>query len=455
MHTRHRRFLTATAAVTLASGLAVAGTPVGFAAPQPVAVSPGTQGRSSPVTVALAGVPGTLSAGGAPVEFTATLRNTADHRLDVRSPVFVLADTGAGTGPGHFRLEYRPPGGAEWQDARANGLATGGRWVLDRPAALSLAAGAEAVYRLRLTVTADAPAGRVTAGFTAAVSDPALPPDQHTGDADSGRPDLLIVPAVVPTAAPTTPAATAEVGFDGVPILFTVGGEAKPFRLLLANHSGKELRVVPAVVFRGEHELPADTVRFEFRAADGQWWGATPGGCSQRTDRLCFGLRAGDRDSGVITLANGGSRTVELRLAFTEDAPILFESLVAVSDTVPEPGEGAAESVGPAADFITVAATSATAAPAPAVPDPGPGEAAPEPSTAPVVTVAVPPLASSPADDAHPAAAAVPTAGTRLASTSGGAASRPLAVTGVAAIAMGIGTLVVARRRNRVRSGGN
>ncbi|MFF2547789.1 hypothetical protein ACFVUY_35225 [Kitasatospora sp. NPDC058063] len=458
MRIRHRRFLTATAAVTLASGLAAVEGPAVLAAPQAVAVVPGTRTRPSPVTITFGGLPGTVTAGGAAVEFTATLRNTADHRLDVPSSFFGLADTGAGAGAGqgHFRLEYRSPGAAQWQDAGVNAAGTGARWALDQPAVLSLAAGAEAVYRLRLTVTADAPAGRVTPGFDAVVSDPALPPEQRTTGAESGHPDLVVAPAAaptpVPTTAPATPAATVEVGFEGVPTSFTVGGEAKPFTLVLTNRSGRDLRVVPAAVFQGAAELPSSTVKFEFRAADGQWREATSADSPGHPAWLCLGLRTGDRNADVIALAKGGSRTVEVRLAFTRDAPILFESLVAVADTLPEPGESAAEAVGAAADFITVSATGPTARAAPAFQDPDPGPEAAEPSAAPVVPAAAPPMAPSPAAGG-PRAVAAPAADTRLASTGGGTAAEPMAITGVTAIAMGVGTLVVARRRNRVRGG--
>ncbi|GAA2997887.1 hypothetical protein GCM10010519_33370 [Streptomyces lactacystinicus] len=460
MRIRHRRFLTATAAVTLASGLAAVEGPAVLAAPQAVAVVPGTRTRPSPVTITFGGLPGTVTAGGPAVEFTATLRNTADHRLDVPSSFFGLADTGVGVGAdagqGHFRLEYRSPGAAQWQDARVNAAGTGARWALDQPAALSLAAGAEAVYRLRLTVTADAPAGRVTPGFDSVVSDPALPPEQRTTGAESGHPDLVVAPAAapttVPTAAPATPAATVEVGFEGVPTSFTVGGEAKPFTLVLTNRSGKDLRVVPAAVFQGAAELPSSTVKFEFRAVDGQWREATLADSPGHPAWLCLGLRTGDRDADVIALAKGGSRTVEVRLAFTRDAPILFESLVAVADTLPEPGESAAEAVGAAADFITVPATGPTARAAPAFQEPAPGPEVPEPSAAPVVPAAAPPMAPSPATGGSRTVAA-PAADTRLASTGGGTAAEPMAITGATAIAMGVGTLVVARRRNRLRGG--
>ncbi|MFE7592891.1 hypothetical protein ACFU6K_26120 [Kitasatospora sp. NPDC057512] len=463
MHIRQRRFLTATTAVTLVSGLAAVGGAVVFAAPEAVALSPGARTRPSPVTITFGGLPGTVTAGGAPVEFTATLRNTADHRLDVPSSVFVVADAGAGAGQGHFRLEYRAPGGTRWQDARANAAGAGAAWALDQPAVLSLPAGAEAAYRLRLTVTADAPAGRVAPGFDSLVSDPALPPEQRTTEASGGHPDLVIVPAASPTTAPATapatapptPAATAEVGLHGVPVVFTVGGEAKPFTLVLTNRSGRELRVVPAVAFQGATELPSGTVEFEFRGADGQWRGATPGRSPEHPDRLDFALRSGDGNAEAITLARGESRTVDLRLAFTRDAPILFESLMAVSRTLPEQGESAAEAVGPAADFITVVATGATAAPAPTFADSAPDPDVPERAAAPVLPVVRATGTSPSPAGAGPqvVTAAPPTGDGGLASTGGGRATEPMAITGATAIALGLGTLVVAWRRNRVRGG--
>ncbi|MBD0669689.1 hypothetical protein, partial [Streptomyces sp. CBMA156] len=390
MRIRHRRLLAATAAVALASALAVVEAPAGFAAEEAVLAVRDVQPRPSPVVIAFSGLPGTVRAGGAPVEFSVTLRNTADHPLSVPSSVFTVGDTGTGTRQSQFRLEYQSPGATRWQDARVDAADARARWTFDQPAVLSLAAGAEAGYRLRLTVTADAPAGRVAPGFDSVVSDPALPPEQRTTSASSGHPDLVIAPAVAPTSPPTTPpatpAATVEAGFDSVPVSFTAGAEAKPFRLVLTNRSGRPLRVLPAVVFQGESELPSDVVGLEFRAADGQWRGATRVGSQEHPTWLYCTLRTGDRNADTVTLANGESYTIELRLAFTKDAPPRAESLTALAGTLPGEGESAAEAVGQEADFIIVAA--ATAPPAPTSSATGRAPVATEPSTAPVVPAA-------------------------------------------------------------------
>ncbi|MFD8757395.1 hypothetical protein ACFV0O_41445 [Kitasatospora sp. NPDC059577] len=450
MRIGHRRFLAATAAVTLASGVTVVEAPAAFAASGAVTADQGTQVQSSPVTVTLGGLPGTVKAGGAPVEFTATLKNTADHQLDVPSSAFVIGDTGTGTKQGQFKLEYQSPGGTQWQDARANATSTGGLWQLDRPAVLHLAAGAEAVYRLRLTVAADTPAGRVTPGLDAVVSDPALPPEQRVSQAMSGYADLVVTPSVTPTTPAPTPAATADVKLDGMPATFTAGGEAKPFKLVFTNNSGRDLRILPAIVFQGATELPSEVVGFEFRTAAGGWLEGTPGGNSEHPGWLYLGLRTGDRNADVIALPKGGSRTIEVRLSFSGDTPAMAQSLAALAGSVPGEGERGSEASSPKADFTITAAVGSTPRPTP-TPSATPVPTAAQPTTAPVVPVAettgTAPSPVAGGSQVVAAAAAPAVADTRLASTGGGSASRPMAVTGAVAIALGVGTLVVARRR--------
>ncbi|MFJ8626823.1 hypothetical protein ACIRD3_28845 [Kitasatospora sp. NPDC093550] len=439
-----------TAAVTLASGSAVVEAPGVFAASGTATTAQGPQAQSSPVTVAFGGLPGTVKAGSAPVEFTATLRNTADHQMDLLPSTVVLGDTGTGTKPSQFKLEYQAPGGPQWQDAKVTATIAGGLWQLDPPAVPHLAAGAEAVYRLRLTVAADTPGGRVTPGFNAIVSDPTLPPEQRISSAMSGFPDLLVTPAVTPTTPAPTPAATAEVRLDGVPAAFTAGGEPKPFKLVFTNNSGRDLRVLPAIVFQGATELPSEVVRFEFRKADGSWLEGTPGGNSEHPGWLYFGLRTGDKNTDVIALPKGETRTVDVRLSFTTDAPAVAQSLAALAGSLPGEGERGSEASSPKADFTIGPAAVSTATPTPVAPaTPAPTEA--PPSSAPVVPVARPTgAAPSPAAE-HPRAvpAAAPAADTRLASTGGGTAAEPMAITGAVAIALGVGTLVVAHRRKR------
>ncbi|MFJ7910290.1 hypothetical protein [Kitasatospora sp. NPDC096204] len=454
---RHRRFLAAAAAVSLASGLAVVEAPTVFAASEAVALVRGTQIQPSPVTVVLGGAPATVKAGGGPVEFTARLRNTADHQVDVLSSAFVVGDTGAGTRQSHFRLEYRSPGGAPWQDATVNAASVGAFWEIDRSATLHLAAGAEAVYRLRLTVAAEAPAGRVSLGFNADVEDPTLPREQRSSFAQSERTNTVIAPSVTPTTPAPTPAAAADVRLVGVPTTFTAGGEAKPFKLVFTNTSGKDLRVMPTVVFQGVTELPFETVRFEYQGPDGAWLPGGPGGNSEHPTWLSMNLRPGDVGSDEFALPKGGAHTINVRLSFTGDASARLESLVAMAGSLPGAGESATVVSSQKADFMIV-----TAAPS-ATRTPGPTSAAPvapvstesETAGAPVVPVAQATAAApSPAAVGSPVvAAAAPAADPRLASTGGGSSTEPMAITGATAIALGLGILVVAWRRNRVRSG--
>ncbi|WP_046386997.1 LPXTG cell wall anchor domain-containing protein, partial [Kitasatospora aureofaciens] len=85
--------------------------------------------------------------------------------------------------------------------------------------------------------------------------------------------------------------------------------------------------------------------------------------------------------------------------------------------------------------------------------------APPDPSTAPVAVPAaqVTTGAPSPAAETAQSAAGAPAAvtATRLASTGGGSSSAPMAITGATAIALGIGTLLVARRRNGAQGARN
>ncbi|MEU9042160.1 MULTISPECIES: hypothetical protein [unclassified Kitasatospora] len=453
MRTRHRRFLAATAVVTLASGAAAVEAPTALAASVVVAAAQGAEAQSSPVTATLSGLPGTVKAGGAPVEFTATLKNTADHQMDVPLATFVIGDTGTGTKQGQFTLEYQAPGGTQWQDARADTASAGAVWELNQPAVPHLAAGAEAVYRLRLTVAADAPAGRVTPGFTAVVSDPALPPEQRISQAMSGYSGLVIAPSVTPTTPAPTPAATADARLDGVPAAFRAGGEAKPFKLVFTNNSGKDLRLLPAIVFQGATELPSETVIFEFRTADGRWLEGTPGGNSEHPGWLYLGLRTGDRNADVIALAKGESRTIEVRLSFTKDAPVGAQSLAALAGSLPGAGENGAEASSPKAGITIEAPAGATATPTPSSPA-TPTPTATRPATAPVVPVV--PITQATSEAPSPAAGgsqvvavAAPAADTGLASTGGGTRTKPMAITGAVAIALGLGTLVVARRRRK------
>ncbi|MFI9364837.1 hypothetical protein ACIG5E_27880 [Kitasatospora sp. NPDC053057] len=462
MRNQPRRILAAAATAALVSGVALASAPAALAAPAATGTTQGTQ-ASSPVTVALVGLPDTVKAGGAPIEFSATLRNTADHQIDVLGSVFTIADTGIGSKPSQFKLEYQAPGGTQWKDATPSGGIAGGLWDIDRTAGPHLAPGAEVAYRLRLTVTADAPAGRVAPGFNSVASDPTLPPEQRTSFAMSGSPSLVIAPAVTPTTPATTPAATADVRLDGVPAVFTAGAEARPLKLVLTNNSGKDLRLVPAVVFQGQDILPSGTVEFEFQAPNGDWLAGAPGGDSDHPSWLYLGLRTGSKDADVITLPKGGTRTINARLAFTKDAPALAESLVAIAGTLPGAGESAAEASSPKADFNIAGPAGSVGTPAPTTPATGTAPAATDPSTAPSTAPAAVPAAQvttgapSPAADAVKAAAAAPAAvtATRLASTGGGSSAAPMAITGATAIALGIGTLVVARRRNGAQGARN
>ncbi|MFJ9770243.1 hypothetical protein ACIRVF_03255 [Kitasatospora sp. NPDC101157] len=452
MRNQPRRILAAAATAALVSGVALASAPAALAAPTAAGATPGTQGASStsPVLVTTSAFPAVLRAGTS-VEFTSTLRNTADHQMEATTAFSFSTVRGSGPRPSQLKLEYQRPGSTQWQDARATNTDAGGFWELDEFAdRLHLAAGAEATYRLRLTLTADAAPGPASAGLLAMVSDPTLPPEQRTTQAWGSTP-FFTVESSTPTPAPT-PAATVDVRLDGVPAVFTAGAQAKPLTLVMTNNSGRDLRIVPTLVFQGQTVLPYETVRFEFQGPDGAWVESTSGGSSDHPTWQYRELRTGDKDSAVISLPKGGTRTINLRLAFTKDAPALAESLVAVAGTLPGAGESPAAAAGPKADFNIVGPAATTGTPAPTAPATGTVPPAADPSTAPAAVPAaqVTTGAPSPAADTVRAAAAAPAAvtTTRLASTGGGSSAAPMAITGATAIALGIGTLVVARRRD-------
>ncbi|MBD0694534.1 hypothetical protein [Streptomyces sp. CBMA123] len=462
MRNQPRRLLAAAAAAALASGVALASAPAALAAPTagPTAPTPGPHGWASPVVITTSGFPTTVRAGTS-VEFTSTLKNTADHQMDVTTD-FGVAAAGSGLKQSQLKLEYQRPGGAQWQDARTDNTGTGGVWALDEFATqLHLAAGAEATYRLRLTFTADAAPGSAGAALSAVASDPTLPPEQRTTRASGGTPNFTIE-----SSTPTTPAPVGlpDVKIEGLPASFTAGGEAKPFKAVYGNHTGTDLRVVPAIVFQGEGMIRADMVRLEFQTRTGEWIAGTPEWHDLPGTQLDVELRSGNKDADVIALPNGETRTVNLRLAWTKDAPAAAESVFADGYSLAGPGGTERGTSSPKADFRIEAAAGATGTPAPA-----PSTTAPvTPVTTDRSTVAAVPAAQvttaapSPAADTAQttrtvqAAAAPPAAAeTGLASTGGGSSSAPMAITGATAIALGVGILVVARRRKGAQGAGN
>ncbi|MFE2723773.1 hypothetical protein [Kitasatospora sp. NPDC059327] len=478
MRTQHRGLLALAATATLVSGTALASAPAALAAPSTArsTQSPqGTRAQSAPVSITLDGLPGTVTAGAAPVEFTATLRNSADHAVDATTG-FTLADVNSGIKETQLKLEFQAPGSGQWKAALLGpGQQVGAVWELDTFATrISVPAKASVSYRLRLAVTAGAAGGTATAAFRAVVSDPTLPPEQRISNPFSEYARFTVLPAGgsnTPTPAPAP--GPAELSVEGVPVSFTAGGQGRPFKLVVANHSGKDIRVQPEVTVQVEGPLPADAVRFEFLTPDGGWLPAIARQEDPAPGQLHFGLVTGDKEGDLVRLRDGASRTIEVRLAFTEDAPLGSASVQLTGHSLPE-GSGLAATTSSRAVRFTVAAPSASgtpsappspsaspAAPAPATPT-APAAASTPPAAAPVapsqttaavvaagqVTGAAP---SQPAAAAAPAAAPVPVPEAGLASTGGGSSSAPMAITGAMAIGMGVGTLgvLVAKRRRQ------
>ncbi|MFI6153516.1 hypothetical protein ACIBCA_12545 [Kitasatospora sp. NPDC051170] len=454
MRIQHRRLLAVAAAATLVSGVALTSAPAAFAAPAaPGPTAPAPQGQASPVTVTVSGFPTTVKAGNA-VEFTATFKNTADHQMDATTS-FSVASTSSALKQSQLKLEFQRPGGTQWQEAKPFGLTSGGAWELDGSAAqLHLAPGAEAVYRLRLTFSADAAPGQASAAVSAAVTDPTVPAGQPSSSlASGGTPNFTVEPPDGPATPPT--AGLPEIKVEGLPETFTAGGEAKAFKAVYTNRTGKDLRIVPAIVFQGEGVLRPDAVKLEFQTQDGKWLAATPtpDGDIPGT-QLGVALATGNKADDVIPLPKGETRTVNLRLAFTKDAPVAAETVFANAYSLPGQGEHQAGTSSPKAPFkIEAAATGGATTPAtPAPTTPAtPSTTDPAPATqAPVVPAAqsgTGAQGSSATGSSGTTATAASATGTDLASTGGGSSAAPMAITGATAIALGAGTLVVARRR--------
>ncbi|MER5356022.1 hypothetical protein ABT093_37590 [Kitasatospora sp. NPDC002551] len=504
MRTQHRRSLALAAAATLVSGVALtAAAPGASALPRSggttgtvrPAVDQGTPGPGGgpqaprgPVTVSLAGFPGTLTAGGPAAEFTATLRNSADHAVDVTTG-FTVANVDSGVRETQLRLDHQAPGGGAWKAAALNqGARVGATWNLDTFATrLSLPAGASATYRLRLAVTADAPAGRATGGFTAVVSDPTLPPESRTSEALSPHQEFTTVaagPTVAPTSAPAP--GVPYLGLDAVPGSFTAGGEARPFRLTLTNRSGKDVAFLPELTLRGAALPAAGAAGLDFQAPDGQWSAAVPDAGRTAPGALTLVLRTPDQEASPVRLRDGESRTLNVRLAFGQDVPAGVVSVQFAGSSLPLGGGGAAVPATSSAVDVTVAAAAQvtpSAAPSTSAADGGATTPPAEPSaTAPSATgsggpavglAAIVPTAPEPSGTAGavPAAqttqtpeggpvapvpavtvtVAAPAPSVDLASTGGSSSNAPMAITGATSIAMGIGTLVVAHRRQKAR----
>ncbi|MEU6233548.1 hypothetical protein [Kitasatospora sp. NPDC047058] len=263
MRTQHRSILALAAAAALAGGGALVSAPAALAVPVSAQSAGVGQNQSGPVSITLSGLPGSFTAGAAPVEFTATLQNSADHAVDAMTGLTV-ADVDSGIKETQLKLEYQAPGGTQWKDATLRpGERVGAVWELDTFATkVSVPAGGSVTYRLRLAVAADARGGTATAGFRATVSDPTLPPEQRVSTPFSEYGRFTVVPAGGP-ATPSVPApGVPDVKVEGVPASFTAGGEAKRFRLVVGNHSGKDVRVLPEVAVQGTNPISADMVRF-------------------------------------------------------------------------------------------------------------------------------------------------------------------------------------------------
>ncbi|MER6400430.1 hypothetical protein ABT263_30960 [Kitasatospora sp. NPDC001603] len=471
MRTQHRSLLALAATATLVSGTAVAAAPAALAAPSITRHTQGTlgaQAQNGPVSITLSGLPGTFTAGAAPVEFTATLKNSADHAVDATTG-FTLADVNSGIKETQLKLEFQSPGGTQWKNALLSpGQTVGAVWELDTFATrISVPAGASVTYRLRLAVTAGAVGGTATAGFRAVVSDPTLPPEQRISTPASEFGRFTIAPVGGPSTPPVTAPGPAEPNVEGVPASFTTGGEAKAFKLVLANHSGKDIRVLPEVTLQAGSTLPADAVRFEFQTPEGEWLAARPLP-EPATSRLILGLPSGSKDADLVKLHDGESRTINVRLAFAKDAPVGAASVLLTGHSMPEVsglgvttssravpfgiaapgGAGTPSATASATPSATATATGTASAPASPAPVPT------APSAAAVVVAQV--TASAPNGPATttapvPVPVPVPDQAAGLASTGGGSSSAPMAITGGMAIAMGLGALVVLRRRQRTQ----
>ncbi|MFE6869057.1 hypothetical protein ACFVFS_21190 [Kitasatospora sp. NPDC057692] len=491
MRTQHRRSLALAAAATLVSGAALTAAAPGAAAlPRSggagttgavrQALAQGTPGpvgapqeQHGPVTSTLNGFPGTLTAGGPAAEFTATLRNSADHSVDV-TPGFTVAIGDSGLRDSQLKLDYQAPGGGSWKPAAPSPGAT---WNLDTR--LSLPAGASVTYRLRLAATADAPAGRATAGFRAVVSDPTLPPESRTSEANSPHQAFTTV-AAGPTGAPTSASAPGApfLGLDAVPAAFAAGGEARPFRLTLTNRSGKDVSFLPELTLRGANLPAAGAAGLDFQTPDGQWLAATPDGSRTAAGALTLLLRTPDKDASPVRLHDGESRTLNVRLAFGQDVQAGVVTVQFAGLSVPLTGGGTGVAAASSAVDVTVAAAPVPPTTVPSTSGTAPAASAEPPAAAPSA-LGGPPVglaAVTPSTDASGTAGAVPAAATEtpadgsaasapavtvtvagaapsagLASTGGSPTDTPMAITGATAIAMGIGTLLVARRRQRPR----
>ncbi|MFF7454980.1 hypothetical protein [Kitasatospora sp. NPDC008115] len=508
MRTQHRRSLALAAAATLVSGVALTAAAPGAAAlprsggatgtvrqaaGQGTPAPGGPQEQHGPVTAVLVGFPAALTAGGPAAEFTATLRNTADHAVDVTTG-FTVANLDSGVRETQLKLDYQAPGGGAWKPAALSpGAGTGAAWNLDTFATrLSLPAGASVTYRLRLAATADAPAGRATGGFRAVVSDPTLPPEHRTSEANTPHQEFTTV-AAGPTAAPTTASAPGVpyLGLDAVPGSFTAGGEARPFRLTLTNRSGKDVAFLPELTLRGAALPAAGAAGLDFQTSDGQWLTATADDGRSAPGTVTLVLRAPDRDASVVRLRDGESRTLNVRLAFGPDVPAGVVSVQFAGSSLPLAGGGLGGGAGVPANSSSVDVTVAAAAPATPSTEPttsatdggAPTAPAEPPATAPSASgngggpavglaavtptpdaagtvAAVPAAQTTPTPTGEPAAApapavtvtvAAPAPPVDLASTGGSSTNTPMAITGATSIAMGIGTLVVAHRRQKAR----
>ncbi|MEV7178290.1 LPXTG cell wall anchor domain-containing protein [Kitasatospora sp. NPDC093679] len=287
-----------------------------------------------------------------------------------------------------------------------------------------------------------------------------------TGAALAAAPAALAAPAAVPGIAKAAPAKTgAALSLKDFPGQITAGGAQVSFTQEITNTGGDAV-LLPAVLLASADHLAVDQVKAQYKDPDsGVWKNATvevdtpEDGSDLAVVLAQVGPEDSDQDP-FISLPAGESVSIAVRLSLTAGAKpgkataTPAAAVFPVDESAEEPDADPVVT-GPVQPFTIVAGTTTPTGKPTATPTG-------KPTGKPTATPTGKPTRKPTGKPTAPQGGALTTkrpsstdvtkakaqAGDRLANTGGGDHSGAIAAAGAGVLALGVGTLVVLRRRN-------
>jgi LPXTG-motif cell wall-anchored protein len=350
-----RRSLAATAVAALLSATPLLAAPAVFAAPSVSAADPSS---SASMSEAFTGVPKEITAGAAPVEFNAVLTNSGDQDMLFTASLILdpVMDPATFTlQPKQVKLEYFDEKAGKWV---ASPYSTqGGAAITSNTQNWNTARltkpGTSWTIKLRLAFTADVP-GRTVEARLATATSTQKPLEPGDGPARPASFTFALKAAAgnspkPPTVDPKLPEQPANPGsavvqpnpskgngpavsFSGLPGNIVVGAQPAEFRVTVKNTTGRDLGFTPAVWLAGGaggQQLRAAQVDLQARGLGSGAWGKVH--LNEGADEDGVNVVSGwfgsqdPEDPNAWTgfvIAAGQEITLDLRIAFSKDAPL-------------------------------------------------------------------------------------------------------------------------------------